>query len=349
MSDNAMSPSTLDLDAASSYVRALFANVLHRSAKAEELKYWTDFVLSSQDPIDLFHRFCDSVESKNILEQAKLAKTGFPAGHFYSTIPDLAEVRSDRDRIFGKRALLDVDLNVDGQIENLKRISRHWPSMPFSDEKDESRRYHYNNTSFAFGDACFYWGMLSELRPSRIIEIGSGYTSALALDAIESLELDTVCTFIDPYPALLNRVASPIAGRHQVIVSRIQDVDPEIIRTLGRNDVLFIDSSHVVKVGSDVHFELTELLPRLAPGAVVHFHDTFYPFEYPESWVAESNIFWNELYFLHAFLMNNSDFEIILFNDFLGKNHLSVVETVPAKVLARIKLNPGGGLWLRRK
>ena len=121
-----------------------------------------------------------------------------------------------------------------------------------------------------------------------------------------------------------------------------------MVRELEVNDILFIDSSHVVKTGSDVHFELTELIPRLRPGVVVHFHDIFYPFEYPKAWVLDINRSWNEIYFLHVFLMYNSAFGIEFFNTFFARNYPDIVRaSIPAHA-DKFLLNPGGGLWLRK-
>ncbi len=114
---------------------------------------------------------------------------------------------------------------------------------------------------------------------------------------------------------------------------------------LQRNDILFIDSTHVVKTGSDVVFELFEILPRLHSGVVVHFHDVFYPFEYPREWVIDRNYSWNELYALRAFLMGNRDWEILFFNDYMARTERPRLRQQAPEMLA----NPGGGLWLRRR
>ena len=116
-------------------------------------------------------------------------------------------------------------------------------------------------------------------------------------------------------------------------------------RSLERNDVLFIDSTHIVKTGSDVLHEMFEILPRLRAGVVVHFHDIFYPFEYPREWVVERNYAWNELYLIRAFLTGNTDWEILFFNDYFAQVESGRVTRSAPEPLA----NPGGGLWLRRR
>jgi hypothetical protein len=112
---------------------------------------------------------------------------------------------------------------------------------------------------------------------------------------------------------------------------------------LERNDILFIDSSHVVKIGSDVNFLLGEVLPRLRPGVYVHVHDIFYPFEYPEAWIAEGRV-WGEAYALKAFLTFNATFEIVLFNTYLERFHREIFEREMPLCLR----NEGGSIWLRR-
>jgi hypothetical protein len=107
---------------------------------------------------------------------------------------------------------------------------------------------------------------------------------------------------------------------------------------------LFIDSSHVAKTASDVNFEIFELLPRLKPSVIVHFHDIFYPFEYPHGWIFDIRRSWNEIYFLRAFLMYNSAFEILFFNDYFACKFPHLTEHGPS----HFRQNPGGGLWLRK-
>jgi hypothetical protein len=342
-------PEMFDDASAVTYIRALFRFVLNRpSPNKDELEHWTEFLLERQDPTDVLERFGLSDEAQCKFKSTESVATPFSPGHFYSPIVNVEEVETDSVRLFGRHRPMSVDMNVSIQKDFFKSLVKSSASLPFSDEKTEGLRYYYNNTSYAFGDAFGYWGMLAHFRPSRIIEIGSGFTSALALDAIDVLGLDTSCTFVDPYPDLLLKVAAPIAERHHLIADRVQSVDPALVESLGSGDILFIDSSHVVKTASDVHFELTELLPRLASGVVVHFHDVFDSFEYPKPWVVEAKQSWNEIYFLQAFLMNSQEFEIIYFNDFFAKEFADDFGCLPAAVSHRIRLNPGGGLWLRK-
>ena len=331
------------------YVDGLYKSVLGRTnVNQRELAYWVSQVVSGKDPIDTFFKFVNSEENQRRLTCERNSRTMYENGHFYSPVVNLEELEQQRGRIFGPRDLRSVSLNVSKQIEYFKSISRHFNRVPFSESKDQRYRYYYNNTSYGFGDACVYWGMLAHFKPSRVVEVGSGFTSALALDAIDFYNLDTECVFVDPYPELARKVVGDLSPRHTIIPRPVQNMDLSVIARLKESDILFIDSSHIVKTGSDVHFELSEILPRLQPGVIVHFHDIFYPFEYPIDWVIKDNKSWNELYFIHSFLQYNSQFEIIYFNDYFSKEHGSLIDEFASAQAARIRLNPGGGLWLRR-
>ncbi len=186
---------------------------------------------------------------------------------------------------------------------------------------------------------------MRHLRPRRIIEVGSGYSSCVILDTNELyFEGKIECTFIDPYPRLLRSLLKRgDADRCPVIARNLQDVDLAAFAPLEAGDILFIDSSHVAKVNSDVNYVFAHILPSLARGVVVHFHDIFYPFEYPKVWVYRG-IAWNEAYVLRAFLQYNSAFEILLFNSFLWQFHEHrVVWAMPL-----CANNPGASLWLRK-
>jgi hypothetical protein len=125
----------------------------------------------------------------------------------------------------------------------------------------------------------------------------------------------------------------------------VQEVELELFQQLGAGDVLFIDSSHVVKTGGDVNYLYLEVLPRLRPGVVVHVHDIFLPGEYRKDWVTEEFRFWTEQYLLQAFLAFNSEFEVLLCNSYLGRYHRPALQNVFPKA----PWWGGGSFWMQRR
>ena len=187
-------------------------------------------------------------------------------------------------------------------------------------------RYRFENPAFSYFDAIILYSMIRYLRPKRVIEIGCGYSSCVLLDTNERFFDNRIdCTFIEPYPQLLmSLLKEPDRSRITVIPTRLQDVESEVFLRLEPNDILFVDSSHVSKTGSDVNHAVFDILPRLAPGVYIHFHDIFHPFEYPKQWVYQGRS-WNEAYLLHAFLQYNDAFAIQLSNSFIQHFHRDVV------------------------
>ena len=279
-----------------------------------------------------------------------LADRDWPAyhlpGHYYSPAPNLREIEADRVRLFTppSNGFLGIDLNEAVQLALRDSFLLYYAEVPFPDQFTEPWRYHFDNIWFGTSDAITLYCMMRHYRPSRVVEVGSGFSSAVFLDTSDCFLGDRVlCTFIDPNPERLRTLLHPGDElRHIVLTQRAQDTDLTIFESLGAGDILFIDSSHVAKVGSDVNWLLFEVLPRLSQGVVVHFHDVFYPFEYPEEWV-HRGIGWNEMYLLRAFLQFNTRFEIIYFNSFLEKAHSLWFEQHMPLCLAK----PGQSLWLR--
>jgi hypothetical protein len=246
---------------------------------------------------------------------------------------------------------------VPGVAIDRARIVATWHEMlpfmreaPFGERPGDGLRYGFDNPAYSWGDGSVLHAMLRLHRPRRLIEIGSGWSSACALDTIERC-LDGACeaTFIEPYPALLRElIGEPLgeaAARVTIVEAPVQACPPEIFDALAAGDLLFIDSTHVMKTGSDVCFELFEVLPRLAAGVLVHIHDMFWPFEYPRAWAVDENRSWNELYAVRAFLMHTAAWEVLFFNDMMAKLERPLAEATYPRFLR----NPGGGLWLRRR
>jgi len=236
-------------------------------------------------------------------------------------------------------------LNEVKQLALLEEIKRYYRDLSFPVHKSHGRRYFYENPMYGYSDAIFLYGMIRHAVPKRIVEVGSGHSSCAMLDTIDlHLDRQVEATFIEPYPdRLLSLLRSEDLGRVKILTERVQDVGLDPFLALDRNDILFIDSSHAMKIGSDVNYLLGEILPRLRLGVYVHFHDIFYPFEYPKEWVSEGRA-WNEAYALRAFLAFNEAFEIVLFNTYLERFHREMFE----RDMPLCLLNEGGSIWLRR-
>lgn len=260
---------------------------------------------------------------------------------------DLNELEEWRGAVFDRtRPPAGIELRPAEQLDLIARLKPHYDRLPFRAEKQPGLRFYYDNPAYSYGDAILLSCLLMELRPRRLVEFGSGYSSCVTLDINDRFlngELD--CTFIDPYPQTLAKLLDANdPGRRRILTSKAQDIDLSIIDALEAGDILFIDSTHVTKAGSDVNFHVFTVLPRLKPGVYVHFHDVFYPFEYPEEWFFEGNRSWNEIYLLRAFLMYNQQFEIVAFNHYLAHEHKPIMEAL----MPLFMRNHGGGLWLRR-
>jgi predicted O-methyltransferase YrrM len=254
---------------------------------------------------------------KGLQEQER--KQGFvPPGHYYSPIPSEEEVMAYiNSRQPLDHELLSINLNKENQLELLKEYTQFYKDLPFPEKQEAGSRFFYENDWFSYSDAIFLFCFLRKHQPKKIIEIGSGFSSAVMLDTIDKFfSQRPEITCIEPHP---ERLRSLLRGNDQkqvkIIEKRIQEVPLEIFLPLQAGDLLFVDSSHVVKVGSDVEKLMFEILPLLPPGIFVHFHDIFYPFDYLDEWLKEGR-YLNESYFLRAFLSYNCEWSIYLFGDY---------------------------------
>lgn len=283
---------------------------------------------------------------KNLYEQS--LNCIHPNGHFYSPVFSIEEVKSRQDEIWKNVAtdgINGIDLRTDEQKKLAVQFSRFYSELPFKHEKQNALRYQFNNGYYSYTDGIVLYSVIRHFEPKRIIEVGSGFSSAVMLDTNELFFDNKInLTFIDPYPERLLEVMTEEDRKHTTLIeSDVQKISLDIFKKLEAGDVLFIDSTHVSKTGSDVNYILFEILPVLKSGVLIHFHDIFYPFEYPKEWVF-SGINWNENYILKAFLMYNNDFEIKLFSDYLHRHHKDCFNAMPLTYK-----NSGGNLWIQKK
>jgi len=278
---------------------------------------------------------------------AQYAPLHVPPGHYYSPIPDLKEVDAYASRIFdqNRRTLPGIDFHEKEQLALLEQLSRFYLDQPFKESKQETLRYYYNNQLYAFSDAFFLQAMIRHFRPRRIIEAGSGFSSAVMLDT-NDLFFDGAIRleFIEPYPERLYSLLTPKDRATAVChVRKLQEMPLDHFRELEANDILFIDSSHVTRIGSEVNYYMFEILPALKPGVLIHIHDIFFDFEYLRKWIY-GGVYWNEAYLLRAFLQYNKAFEIVACNTYLEHFHPELFREKMPLCLAQ----PGGSIWLRR-
>lgn len=221
-----------------------------------------------------------SVLQDDVEGTVKVQTSCVPDGHFYSPIPSHAEVRRNEERIFRiPEHLSAIDLNIDEQLRTLKALAEYYDEIPFQTEKTQGLRYFLKNPMFGFADGICLYGLIRHLKPKRIIEVGAGYSSCVMLDTNERFFANSIsCTLIEPNPeSFLSLIVPADLNRIQLLRTPLQDVDPGTFLNLSANDILFIDSSHVSKAGSDVNQLVFEVLPELQSGVYVHFHDVFYP------------------------------------------------------------------------
>lgn len=329
----------MDRDAAESLISEIYAAVLCRAPRANELGYWTDRAQAGESATSLLADFRNSKEYKKLRSVPLVV----PPGHFYSPIVDPDSVRSYVKRFAGAKP--ESIHGISFPIEDMRQF---WiaNSDQFALSWGAQDRYTRTPGDYPESDARTLRTMITAFGPARIIEIGSGGSTACMLDAFDTARLHPKLICIEPNPRewLLNGFGSQTdRERFELIQSNVQDVPLSVFETLDRNDILFIDSTHVLKTGSDVHYELFSILPILKPGVLVHFHDCRYPFEYPNPFIFEKNRSWNEVYAVRALLMYSSRFQIIFYNSLFAKMHANLIK----EKCPRFLINPGSSLWLK--
>jgi|SRR5271157_9626 len=236
--------------------------------------------------------------------------------HFYSPVPDIKDL--DRRQIWNNKSeMVGIDFCATEQVRFLQELGKkygdecNWPSQPNSNPDD----FYTENNSFSFGCAAALHAMIRYYQPGKILEIGSGNSSKVISAAVKLNQAEGKSgeyVLIDPYPAV--NIKKHLPGLTEVIKERVELTDINRFKDLRSNDILFVDSGHTVRTGGDVNFLFLEVLPRLAPGVVVHFHDINLPDEYPQIYFTNPRfrMFWTEAYLLQSFLCFNKEFQILL-------------------------------------
>jgi hypothetical protein len=243
--------------------------------------------------------------------------------HYYEPLIDARRLaKSLRE----DRPLPGIDWNVNEQLGLLRSFSfqKELQATPLAKQDDFT--FHFNNGAFESGDAEFLYNLIRLKKPARLFEIGSGHSTRLAIQAIRKNTSESpgyrckhVC--VEPYE-------HPWLEKSGVTVVRekVERLGTDFFRELTQGDILFIDSSHIIRPQGDVLFEYLELLPSLAKGVIVHVHDIFSPRDYLDEWVKDQVLLWNEQYLLEAFLTSNRDWKIIGALNYLHHNHADALK-----------------------
>ena len=282
-------------------------------------------------------------------------RTGFHVTpvHFYQPIPDTQTLPKT---LWDKPSkLAGIDMNESIQFDLLRKhfpkFRNEYEQLP-TEPTGKSLHFHLDNDLFGSLDALVAYCMVRHFQPRLIIEIGGGFSTLLLTEAAAKNNTSAL-TCIEPFPQEF--LKQGFSGLQRLIEKRVEDIDLEFFSELHSGDVLFIDSSHTVKIGGDVNYLFLEVLPRLEPGVIVHIHDIFLPFEYRRSWVLGEFRFWAEQYLLQAFLAFNSEFEVLMANSYMAHGYLDDLK-VAFPSLEKLKTTlpnlakwGGGSFWMRRK
>jgi predicted O-methyltransferase YrrM len=271
-----------------------------------------------------------------------------PPGHYYSPFPDLDDVERNAERYFSADFTEPgngIDLNEERHERFLEQLAAWYPEYDLPDAQTPGCRFFGFNHYFSTTDALALYGMMRLNRPRRIIEVGSGYSSGAMLEINDRyLDGKVDFTFIEPDPDRLNDCITPDdRKRCRFIKGLVQDVPFATFAALEANDILFIDSSHVGKIGSDVNYLLFHVLPRLQSGVIVHVHDINWPFEYPKAFY-EMGRAWNEVHLLRAFLMYNSAFRVEFWGGYAAQRFGAFLHQNVARFMNQMP----GSIWIRK-
>ena len=277
-------------------------------------------------------------------------ETAYPNGHFYSPVVDPGSLEPRVESFWRTDPeILGIDFNDESHLQILQEdFPAYIEAYDYPESLEENAqlsRFYTQNSQFSWLDARALFVLLQKWQPRRVIEVGSGFSSLLIADvSVRILDKPFDFTCIEPYPREFLKNSPP--GVSRLLEQKVQEVPSAVFSDLEAGDILFIDSSHVSKTGSDVNYLYFEVLPRLKPGVHVHIHDIFLPLEYPREWVLQENRSWNEQYLLQALLMYSTGFRLTF-----GCNY--AFWKFPGEVIKALTLPGGtgfggGSFWITR-
>lgn len=288
------------------------------------------------------------IDENNVFSISNEPQSLFPPGHFYSPIVNSDYLKIHEKKIWpdGPSPILGLDFNQKSHLSFLKKeFPLFLKEFNYPDQKTHNLKnydYFLNNGLFEGLDARTLFVMLRKFQPKQMIEVGSGFSSLLTADVNRTWLNSTInFTCIEPYPKEF--LTESIPGLSSLLVSNVENIDTQLFKQLQGNDILFIDSSHVSKTGSDVNYLFFEILPLLKKGVVIHIHDIFLPLEYPRQWVLNENRSWNEQYLLRALLMFNNTFNVLFSCSFAICNYPELIKKASSGELC-----VGASFWIQK-
>jgi Methyltransferase domain len=262
---------------------------------------------------------------------------------FYSPIPALDELPPGT--LERRSDLAGIDFDPDAQLGWIEgRLAGAMAAFrpPASGDR---HTYVQGTVPYPLLDATLLYGVMRGLQPRRVVELGSGASTLVTAQAARENARDghpLELTVYDPFPGVVGDDLPGLTALHRV---RAQDLGPDAFAALEAGDVLFVDTTHTVKVGSDVNFIVLEVLPRLREGVYVHLHDIFLPYEYPRQWLEDYGLYWTEQYLVHALLIFNSGFEVLASMHALQRDRRDAMAELLTPEVADWA---GGAFWMRR-
>lgn len=261
--------------------------------------------------------------------------------NFYQPIPDFSSINPKSLTEVG--SLEGIDMNDKDQINLLYKFAKYkneYNKIPSTGDS-QGQQFYFKNLAFDGVDALVYYCMIRYFKPKNIIEVGSGWSTKIAAQAVLKNGQGELIS-IEPYPQPFMQRIFP--GLARVIAKKVEELPLSLFDQLTEGDILFIDSSHTVKTKGDVNYLFLEVLPKLNKGVIIHIHDIFFPFDYPKDWIIKEHRSWAEQYLLQAFLMFNDSFKIIYSNSFMGYKYIKNVK----KIFPKSPFYKGGSIWIQK-
>jgi hypothetical protein len=279
------------------------------------------------------------------LKSALAARAGYQVypNVFYNPFPDPTAM--DMEKLKQKRSLPGINFDMPSVFQLLKELSAYSGEVNSFVDTRTGDLDKWNST-YPPCDAGTQYAMLRKLKPKRYIEVGCGWSTKSSIAALNKNKAEGFSCksiFIEPFPAP-HFLEQTLPGKY--LKQKIETVPLALFQELEAGDVLFIDTSHVIKSQNDVEFEFLQVLPSLKPGVVVHVHDIFTPYDYPAEWLVGDGVNRggnNEQYALECLLSGGRDWQVILPVHLLWRDHVAEMKSLVYSA------HRAGAIWLRKR